>query len=227
MTKPLDHDRRAVLAGPIAALLGFASLAGCSPDLPPRPSADHLLVEPVRLSHQVVFPDGTVELEPEEAGELAAFLNDADPDHRAEIYLDAQGPLRNFRLDVVDGLLDYLGRSSSGAGGVVAAEFTVTVTVVDDVFLPVSCLDGDQWPHPDLPPASCTSALTLIRMVEDPDDLLQGRELGPALSVTAARAASRHLQQRTRRSSDVPGTAATPPQQPAVPQSASTQAVSY
>ncbi len=227
MTIVFERSRRAILAGPAAAFLSLASLAGCSPDLPPRPSADHLLVEPVRLSHRVTFPDGTVEPGPEAAEELALFLNDVDPDGRAEIYLDAQGPLRNFRLDAVAGLLDYLGRSSSGAGGVTAADFAVTVTVVDDVFLPASCMDGDQWPHPDLPPASCTHALTLIRMVEDPDDLLQGRELGPALSITAAKAASRYLQRRTRRASDVPANAETPQQQQPLPPSAPTQAASY
>lgn len=196
MTIAFERCRRAVSAGPLAIAVTLGALAGCTSDLPSRPSTDQFVVEPVRLSHQVTFASDTVEMAPAAPEELSAFLKDVDPDGKAEIYLDAEGPLRNERLDAVAAALHDLGRSPSGTGGAATSDFGVTVTVADDILLPASCMDHDQWPNPNLPPASCTTALTLVRMVENPDDLLHGRKLGPASGATAADVASRHMQRR-------------------------------
>ena len=131
-------------------------------------------------------------MSPGASDSLAAFLDEVDPDGKAEIYLDAAGPFQNDRLDAVADILAAQGRTASGTGGAVASDLGVTVTVADDILLPASCMDHDQWPDPSLPPSSCTTALTLVRMMEDPDDLLRGRELGPASSASAAAAVARH-----------------------------------
>ncbi|MGI9419886.1 MAG: hypothetical protein ACR2RA_18840 [Geminicoccaceae bacterium] len=180
----------------LPATIAAALLIGCTADAPSPPGNDRFLVEPIRLTHRVTFAGGQSELAPAAAYELAAFLDEADPDRRADIYLDARGSEKNGRLDVVGAALGQLGRESAGGGGGHGTEHGVTVTVLQDIVLPESCLDSDGWPEPHLPPASCTTALTLVRMVENPDDLLRGREMGPALSSSAASAAARHLQRK-------------------------------
>ncbi|MGI9509503.1 MAG: hypothetical protein ACR2QJ_09165 [Geminicoccaceae bacterium] len=176
-----------------AALLTTV-LVGCVAEMPSPPGTDRFLVEPVRFTHQVTPDGGTGELGIAEQAELAAFLQDADPDNRADIYLDAHGPGRNSQIDAVAAALRTLGRKSAGAVGGEAVGQGVTVTLLQDVILPEACLSADDWPHPDLPPASCAHALTLVRMVENQDDLLYGRTMGPAMSAGAANAASRHYE---------------------------------
>ncbi len=196
---PLPGGRRqasfslAVRTRALSAAVVAAVLTGCVAEMPSPPGNDRFLVEPVRLTHQVTFAGDGTRLDSAEAHLLAAFLDEADPDHEADIYLDAQGQGKDGRVDAVAAALDVLGRESQGAGADYGSEHGVTVTLVQDVFLPESCLNGDRWPDPRLPPASCTQALTLVRMVEDKNDLLRGRKLGPALSETAANAAAEHL----------------------------------
>ncbi|MEM8951859.1 MAG: hypothetical protein AAGC99_21310 [Pseudomonadota bacterium] len=169
-------------------------LMGCVAEMPSPPGNDRFLVEPIRLTHRVTFASGADELNPAEQHQLAAFLDETDPDGRADIYLDARGPEKNGRIDAVAGALSEIGRQSAGAGGGEGSEFGVTVTLLQEVVLPEACLNSDGWPDPRLPPASCTQALTLVRMVENQDDLFRGRELSPARAETAANAALRHLQ---------------------------------
>ncbi len=177
-------------------ILAAAGLTGCVAEMPSPPGNDRFLVEPIRLTHRVTFAKGDAALGEAEHDQLATFLDEADPDRRADIYLDARGDEKNRRIDVVAAALGGFGRKSAGAGGGDGSEYGVTVTLLQDVILPESCLSGDDWPDPSLPPASCTQALTLVRMVENKDDLLRGREMGPAQSATAANAALRHLKRR-------------------------------
>lgn len=172
--------------------LAVFGLMGCTAEMPSPPGTDRFVVEPIRLTHRVTFADGASELGAAQHYELRTFLDESDPEGRGSIYLDARGPDRNGRIDAVAGALGVLGRESLGGGAGEGSGHGVTVTVMQDVLIPEACLSGDGWPHPDLAPASCTQALTLVRMVEDQDDLLRGRELGPALSATAANAAARH-----------------------------------
>ena len=183
-----------------ARSLGLALLAsglmGCVAEMPSPPANDRFLVEPIRLTHSVTFVQGESELVEAEQYDLAMFLDDVDPDGRADIYLDASGPDKAERVGAVAATLTALGRQSAGSGGGQGNEHGVTVTLLQDVILPEACLDRDGWPQPHLPPASCTQSLTLVRMVEDQDDLLRGRKMGPALSQTSASAAARYLQKR-------------------------------
>lgn len=189
-----ENRRRPALV--LAISLAAAGLMGCVAEMPSPPGNDRFLVEPIRVSHRVTFAGGAAELGEAEQYQLAAFLDEVDPDLRADIYLDARGPEKNGRIDAVAAALGGFGRESAGTGGGDSTEHGVTVTLLQDVILPESCLNGDDWPHPNLPPASCTQALTLVRMVENQDDLLRGREMGPAQSATAANAALRHLKRR-------------------------------
>jgi hypothetical protein len=174
-------------------VLAASGLMGCVAEMPSPPGNDRFLVEPIRVTHRITFAGGASELDAAEQYRLAAFLDEVDPDGRADIYLDANGAEKDGRIDAVATALGGLGRESAGSGGGQGNEQGVTLTLLQDVILPESCLNSDNWPTPNLPPASCTQALTLVRMVEDQDDLLRGREMGPALSATAARAAARHL----------------------------------
>lgn len=197
MTIAFDIYRRTVSAGSLAIAVALAGLTGCTTgDLPTRPETEQFLVESVRLTHQITFASDTAEMAPATPDALLAFLGEADPDGKAEIYLDAKGPLKNERLDAVAAVLRDLNRIASGTGGAAATDFGVTVTVADDIVIPASCMDHDQWPNANLPPASCTTALTLVRMVEDPDDLLRGRTLGPASGARAAETAAHHMQRK-------------------------------
>lgn len=225
MTIAFGSGHEAARPRSVVFALGLGVLTGCAADLPEQSSKDHYLVEPVRVSHQVTFASDTAEMGPGAVEELLDFLSEVDPDERGDIYLDAEGPLSGQRLDVVAGLLQDVGRDPSGTGGAATADFAVTVTISDDVILPAACLDSDDWPHPDLPPASCTNALNLVRMVEDPDDLIRGRELGPASSARAAETALRFMQQRNQATEDVP--ASVDAGQELLPSSPATQDASY
>ena len=211
----------------LALTLAGSVLVGCTAEAPSPPADNRFLVEPVRLSHQVTFASGQRELSSAEHYALATFLDEVDPDGRADIYLDAHGEDKTGRIGTVAAALDALGRESLGTGGGAGSEHGVTVTLMQDVVLPESCLNSDGWPQPHLPPASCTTALTLVRMVENQDDLLHGREMGPALSQTAAKAAARHLQRRAPASAEERDVSSDPETAPLLPPSPLTRDASY
>ena len=217
--------RKATLA--LSMALAVAGLTGCVAEMPSPPGSDRFLVEPIRLTHRVTFADGTSALGEAEQDQLAAFLDETDPDQRADIYLDARGSEKNGRIDAVAAALGAFGRQSAGSGGGDSSEHGVTVTLLQDVILPEACLSGDDWPDPNLPPASCTQALTLVRMVENQDDLLRGRDMGPAQSATAANAALRHLRQRAPALVEERPASTDPETTPTLPPSPLTRDASY
>jgi hypothetical protein len=226
----LATSSRRIQAGakalPVALVL--AALTACTAEMPSPPgTTDRFVVESVRLTHRVAFPNGASGLSLAQQYELSAFLDETDPEGRAIIYLDAGGSERNGRIDAVAEALDSLGRESLGSGGAEGTKHGVTVTVMQDVLLPQACLDGDSWPHPDLPPASCTQALTLVQMVEDQNDLLRGRELGPALSSTAANAAARHYNKGAPEPADERPASVDPQSIPQLPPAPVTREASY
>jgi len=178
----------------LSLVLILMGLTACVAEMPPPPASDSFLVEQVRLTHHVPFTDDGRALGIAERHDLAAFLDAADPDRRGTLYLDARGTATSSRIGTVAAALADLGRVHVGTGDGDVPAHGVTVTLVQDIILPEACLHGDDWPAPHLRPGSCSQALTLVQMVEDPSDLLRGREMGPALSVTAARAAARHLE---------------------------------
>ncbi|MEM7045290.1 MAG: hypothetical protein AAF543_20965 [Pseudomonadota bacterium] len=232
MSIAFDRLRRRLFPRPLntsflAAALAGSLLIGCTAEAPSPPADNRFLVEPVRLSHQVTFASGQSELSSAEHYELTTFLDEVDPDGRADIYLDAYGAGKTGRIGAVAAALDALGRESSGTGGAEGSEHGVTVTLLQDVVLPESCLNSDGWPQPHLPPASCTTALTLVRMVENQDDLLRGREMGPALSETAAKAAARHLKRRAPVPADERAVSSDPETVPQLPPAPLTREASY
>jgi hypothetical protein len=210
-----------------SAAVVLSVLTGCTATMPTPQGTDRFVVEPVRLTHRITFPGGASGLSAAQQYELVAFLDEADPEGRGSIYLDARGPERNDRIDAVIDALGGLGRESLGSGGIEGMEHGVIVTVKQDVLLPEACLDGDSWPHPDLPPAGCTQALTLVRMVEDQNDLLRGRELGPALSSTAANAALRYYNERAPKPAEERPASADPQAIPQLPPALPTLEASY
>ena len=221
-------DNVAAVVRPLGVVVAFVMMTGCTAKMPSPPgTTDRFVVEPVRLTHQVVFPSGGSGLSAAQHYELANFIDETDPEGRGSIYLDAQGPERNRRIDAVADALGGLGRENLGGGGGEATERGVTVTVMQEVLLPQACLNHDSWPHPDLPPASCTQALTLVRMVEDQNDILRGRELGPALSSTAANAAARHYDERAPKPADEKPASVDPQSIPQLPPATLTREASY
>ena len=226
MSTPLLKASRAKPALAFSLALATAGLMGCAAELPSPLAKDHYVVEPVLLSHQVYFSSKEAGVTTAEGLELIEFLDDIDPDGEATIYLDASGPNSGERVGVVASILSKLGRRSSGASAAIGSAHGVTVTLAQDVLLPETCLSSDGWPDPRLPPASCTQALTLVQMVEDKNDLLRGRKLGPALSETAANAAARYLgREGPGTSREQPATAE--PTTPKLPPSPLTREASY
>ena len=100
---------RLLSAPSLAMTLAALGLAGCVAEMPSPPGNDRFLVEPIRLTHRVTFARGTAELGEAEQYRLAAFLDEADPDQRADIYLDARGDEKNGRIDAVAAALGEFG----------------------------------------------------------------------------------------------------------------------
>lgn len=224
---PTRRLRASSLATALVASGLMAGLMGCVAEMPSPPGNDRFLVEPIRMTHRIVFAGDDSQLGAAQQYELATFLDEADPEGRADIYLDAEGPEKGGRIGAVAATLGDLGRESLGTGGGEGSEHGVTVTLLQDVVLPESCLNGDGWPQPHLPPASCTQALALVRMVEDQDDLLRGREMGPALSATAANAAARHLGRRAPAAVEERPASVEPETTPELPPSPLTREANY
>ncbi|MEZ5930472.1 MAG: hypothetical protein R3F54_00685 [Alphaproteobacteria bacterium] len=216
-------------ASSLTLVLLAVGLAACNATTPSPPGSDRYIVEPVRLTHRVTFAGGSTELSPAQQYELATFLDESDPERRASIFLDAAGPEKIGRIGAVAAVLDGLDRESAGTGGGEGNDHGVTVTLLQDVVLPEACLTGDGWPQPGLPPAGCTQALTFVRMLENPDDLIRGREMGPALSETAARAAARHYQRQgvPAPAEERPASLEQPETTPTLPPSPLTREASY
>jgi hypothetical protein len=62
-----------------------------------------------------------------------------------------------------------------------------------DVMVPDACLTPDVAEQPVYLPAGCANNLNLQLMVEQPQDLAQGRRSGPAAAAPTVRAAQRYL----------------------------------
>jgi hypothetical protein len=60
--------------------------------------------------------------------------------------------------------------------------------------MPETCLDLPADATPDLLPPGCANQLNLLRMVQQPEDLVHGRAMGPALAAPAADAVQHYLQ---------------------------------
>ena len=197
------------------AVIGLASLAiaACSPQqgelgdeffphakweqIPPSPEN---MVEVVTLRHVVSFGAGDSSLGQSQRGSLDDFIRRNRVHQDDEILVQstsgqgdrvAQGRLIAVRNEIARlGLVaaDAHGTASPGVGGN-AVEVLVTRAVV----IPPDCQSPQ--PKPTLRPESrwgCSTNAALGMMVANPQDLIEGRDLGPADGEQAVKALQRY-----------------------------------
>jgi type IV pilus biogenesis protein CpaD/CtpE len=186
-------------SGLAGLLLAGLALGACTPVAPPVLPSDRVVRQPVDLVHQVQFAPASDQLEPSEAARLARFMQESDPVGDAVLHLDATGPLAAERRAAVRDWLAQLGRAPTSEHEILKSADTVTLTLRREVLVPAACLGGrDGWPADGLPPSGCANALALLSMVERPEDLEYGREMGPAMAGPAVGAAQRYYDWQAR-----------------------------
>ncbi len=142
----------------------------------------------VNFRYDVLFADGEDAITAQERTRLDAFLRQIQmtPSSRFAVAA-AAGPLAAARSDAVAAVLrGYRGGNTPISPGSVGdiGSGSVAVIVGRYIATPPRCPDWRKPSNqnPQNSPASnfgCASAVNLALMVEDPGDLLRGRQLGP------------------------------------------------
>ena len=196
-------SRRVALAMRAAActlLLGV--LAGCTyPNYPfhtdarSAPTMDPYRVDTIRINHNIVFLPGSATLDPIARANLRSFISQVGVTSDDSLAVIASGPFALARENAVANALANLGfESVTMAEGNVGFD-QVTVSVKRTHYLATACLRGGTPYFNEgviTPPPGCATATNLAAMVEDPNDLIMGREAGPTDAVTAVRAVNRY-----------------------------------
>lgn len=184
------------------AALALSLLGACTyPEFPfmtsarSTPTMDPYRVDTVRFNHDIVFLPGSATLDPIARANLQSFVSQVGVRSDDAITVVASGPFALARENAVANALGDLGiLSLSMADGNVGFD-QVTVSLTRTHYLATACLRGG-IPHFNpgvlLPPPGCANATNLAAMVENPNDLLVGREAGPTDGVTAVRAVTRY-----------------------------------
>ena len=173
-------------------VLGLAAiLAACHPTanevaLPSEPSFQ---AEQVQLLHEIHMVEGQTRLDGRQEAALSHFVGAVAPRPGEAVVVTASGPAARERGDLVAEALARRGVRAVvlPAHGTASAPITVALSRV--VSLPTGCLSGDDYlqiPDPARPPIGCVNDFNLMKMVERPGDLFQGRVPGPAEAGPAA-----------------------------------------
>ena len=187
--------------GNVAAALTAACLclgvAGClnTPEAYSIPTATAYQVEDTVYTHAVRFAPNTVAYTPIERSRIGDFVNGVRPEPDDTIVLMASGPLANARMQIVAEDLGAQGVTVAASQEILTGGETVTVTVRREVYLPTACRPAAVQgftPNALMPPLGCATATNLARMVADPQDLIRGRETGPAEGPTGVGAVNRY-----------------------------------
>lgn len=184
------RDRRAPLVrAPLVRTLALlCALSACAPEPPPRPLRTFAVV-PVEQSHMVAFEAGSVALDGEAQRQLHAFARSHDVATAGKVVLEGGEPEGAARQAAVAAALRALGVP---AERITAAEGAlepglVRVTLHGDAIVSLDCAEDGAAAGGTLP-WGCVNELNLLHMVEDPEDLLRGRSLGPGSAGRAVRA---------------------------------------
>jgi len=171
--------------GPLAGLALAAALLGACVSEPSTQSTrapNTFEVQETRLSHEVRFDAEEVRLAPSEARSLATFVRSVGVAPGDRVVVSGTGPLSAARQRLVAEELAALGLTNVELVPGERAGDRVQVTVERLAFVPSSCTRLSVRGVPanvDLLPHGCANDLNLARMVEDPRDLVRGRDLGP------------------------------------------------
>jgi pilus biogenesis lipoprotein CpaD len=156
---------------------------------------DPYRVDTVRINHDIVFLPGSATLDPIGHANLRSFVSQVGVQPGDAISIVASGPFALVRENAVAGALANMGIESLTLSDGNVGFDQVTVSLTRTHYLPTACLRGGV-PHfnPGVitPPPGCAVATNLAAMIENPNDLLVGRETGPVDGVTAVRAVNRY-----------------------------------
>lgn len=190
--------------GLLVPMLLATALAGCAeqtPEIAPVDAGKQITVERVRVQLSPAFAPGSAELPVAETRRLESFLDQARvrPNDRAYVASAAGDPLAAARIAKLGALLM---RRGIGLAPVAAPPAGVQpnhlVLMVDRyVATPPACPDwsgSPATPHDNTPSSNfgCATMTNLSLMVDNPRDLMVGRELGPAEADPAADAVKRY-----------------------------------
>ncbi len=205
MSRPHSPDRRrragAVLRASLTAL-AVGLISACTypyypyhTDARSAPTMDPYRVDTVRINHDITFLPGSATLDPIAQANLRSFISQVGVTSDDALTIVASGPFALARENAVANTLANMGiRSLSMAEGNVGFD-QVTVSVTRTHYLATACLRGGVRHFNEgvlTPPPGCANATNLANMVENPSDLLVGREAGPTDGVTAVRAVNRY-----------------------------------
>ena len=176
---------------PILAAGLVLAAAACVPVESGRTTlpTNDFLVEPVRVSHDVVFAGGVTDIAPAQASQIDRFVSQLGVNHSDELVVVGHGPLGFLRAEAVQSRLTHMGVASRRVDMGTSPREVVTLTLTRTVHLPTACVQGNRTIMDRsggvsiLPLPRCSNDMNLARMIADPDDLTGGRTLGPAEGV--------------------------------------------
>ena len=179
---------------PLFAAALVCCLAACAPERPPRPSPDFVVMSDEQ-SHRVDFEAGRLDLDEDAQRRLHAFARDNEISAAGEILVTGgeperggpaggghRGPARGRRPRGID----HGDRDDRRAGDGERFHRRRRDPAHRDRG-PMACLEGGKL-YSGQPPPGCINQLNLMHMVEDPRDLLRGRDVGPGSAGRAIQA---------------------------------------
>lgn len=169
-------------------------LSACAPERPPTPQ--RLFVkQPLERSLLVRFEDGKSQVGEEERSRLLAFARRNDLAGARLVVLEGGRPDGKERRDAVEKLLLAAGARADSLlkmDGAAPAD-SLRVILHSDSYLAADCL-GEAGLGPDAWVPGCANESNLIHMIETPEDLLRGRDIGPGSAERGLRAMQRYRQ---------------------------------
>ena len=179
---------------PLFAAALVCGLAACAPERLPRPSPDFVVMSDEQ-SHRVDFEAGRLDLDEDAQRRLHAFARDNEISTAGEILVTGGEPERAARQAAVTAALRAAGApagsitaiETTGAPETESASTAVVVTLRIETVVPMACLEGGKL-YSGQPPPGCINQLNLMHMVENPRDLLRGRDVGPGSAGRAIQA---------------------------------------
>lgn len=209
-----------LLVGSAASLLAVLFACTPEPELLPAPRPSAFTEKTVELRHTVQFEPGRSSLSRTERQRLEHFLSTADPKTEGVLALTL-APKETAKAEALVDALEDAGRDRIQLFDAMPARDQAIVAIRHRIIVSTHCSDGDAWEHALLSPGEtlplgCSGDLNLQAMIEEPRDLVQGRDLGPAparpVIDLARRYLSRHALDPAAPTEEAPpGSGATPP----------------
>ena len=189
--------------GHLVPMLLATALAGCAQptaEIAPVDTGKQISVERVRVQYSPAFAPGAAELPVAETRRVESFLDQAHlrPNDRAYVATAVGDPLATARVDKLAALLARRGIGLARVEPPTPVLVNHVMLMVDRyVATPPACPDwsvSPDTPHDNMPSSNfgCATMTNLSLMVDNPRDLMVGRELGPAEADPASDAVRRY-----------------------------------